>query len=297
VLSRRSLLLGGAGLGVAGLAGGGLGIYEGVVPGRPWLQANLGLNGEAGVVPDVEPGPVEQGTFVSAARGGGTTGWALLWPPGFMDQRLPVVVALHPLGADHRTLTGPTFGLDRFLAAHVEDGGDPFVLVTADGGTSYWHPRPDGEDSGAMVVEELLPMVKDRGVDTGTVGFLGWSMGGYGALRLAGQLGRDHVAAVVAVSPAIWTDPDDASSSGFEDRDEYLHYTVTGHQPDLEGIAVRVDCGTGDPFYRDVQDYVEAFPPAVDVTSTFQPGGHTPAYWRRMLPDQLAFLGQHLSDA
>ena len=57
---------------------------------------------------------------------------------------------------------------------------------------------------------------------------------------------------------------------------------------------MRIDCGTGDPFYRDVQDYVDGFPPGAGVTSTFEPGAHDAAYWRRMLPDQLAFLGARL---
>jgi hypothetical protein len=57
---------------------------------------------------------------------------------------------------------------------------------------------------------------------------------------------------------------------------------------------VRVDIGTGDPFYRDVQDYVAGFPDGADVTSTFEAGGHTPGYWRRMLPAQLDFLGRNL---
>jgi hypothetical protein len=60
---------------------------------------------------------------------------------------------------------------------------------------------------------------------------------------------------------------------------------------------VRIDCGTGDPFYRDVRDYVDGFPSDADVTSTFEPGGHNPAYWRRMLPAQVDFLGRHLGDA
>ena len=55
---------------------------------------------------------------------------------------------------------------------------------------------------------------------------------------------------------------------------------------------MRVDIGTGDPFYRDVQDYVAGFPEDADVTSTFEPGGHTSGYWRRMLPAQLELPGQ-----
>jgi enterochelin esterase-like enzyme len=295
VLSRRSLLLGGTAAGLTLVASGAYGVEQGVLPGRPWLQAHLGLNGDAGVVPDVRPGPVETGSFVSSARLGKETGWCLIHPPGHHGH-LPVVVALHGLGEDAASLVGPDFGLDRFLAAAVAAGVPPFAIAAADGGRSYWHLRPDGEDAGAMVVDELLPILRDRGADTRRIGLMGWSMGGYGALRLAGLLGPRRVAVVVATSPAIWSDPADASKSGFDDADEYRRYSVLGHQDDLDGIAVRVDCGTGDPFYRDVQDYVAGLkdrrgPDDADVRSSFEPGAHDPAYWRRVLPAELAFLG------
>jgi enterochelin esterase-like enzyme len=218
------------------------------------------------------------------------TGWSVIQPPGARPG-LPVVVALHALGQDHTSLVSPTFGLDRYLAAAVAAGVPPFAIAAADGGTSYWHPRPSGEDAGAMVVDELLPLLRRRGLDTARIGLLGWSMGGYGALRLAGLLGPDRVGAVVACSPAIWQDPDDASSDGFDDAEEYERYSVVGRQDDLDGIPVRIDCGTGDPFYRDVQDYVDDFPDDADVTSSFEPGAHDRGYWRRMLPPELAFLG------
>ena len=291
MLSRRALLLGSTTAGAVLVAGAAAGVEQGVLPGRPWLQATLHLNGAAGKVPDVEPGPVETGSFVSSARLGAETGWCLIHPPGHHEQ-LPLVVALHGLGEDDRSLLGPSFGLDRYLAAAVAGGVPPFAIAAADGGTSYWHQRPDGEDASAMVTDELLPLLRGHGVRTGRIGLLGWSMGGYGALRLAGELGADRVAAVAAASPAIWSDPGDASRSGFEDAEEYEKYSVVGHQDDLDGIAVRIDVGTGDPFYRDVQDYVGGFPESADVTSTFEPGAHDPAYWRRMLPAELAFLGR-----
>lgn len=293
------MLLGAAGVAVASVAGTGIGVEQGVLPGRPWLQAHLGLNGEAGVVPDVEPGPVETHTFVSEHRLGAETSWCLMRPPGARGA-LPVVVALHGLGQDAGTLVGPSMGLPRYLAAAVADGVAPFAIAAADGGTSYWHPRPDGEDAGAMVVDELLPLLADQGLraaPSDRIGLIGWSMGGYGALRLAGLLGPGRVAGVVASSPAIWSDAGDASRSGFDDEAEYDRFTVVGHQEDLAGIAVRVDCGTGDPFYRDVEDYVAGFPDGAhgaEVTSTFESGAHDAAYWRRMLPDQLAFLGAAL---
>jgi len=291
VPSRRTFLLGGAGVVAVGLVGAGVGIEQGVLPGRPFLQEHLGLDGEDGVIPDIEPGEVIEGSFVSEARGGVEVGWGLIMPPGGDETPLPLVIALHGLGADHATLLGPDFGLDRYLAAYVAGGGQPFAIAAADGGRGYWHPH-EGDDASAMVTDELLPILEERGHDTRTVGLIGWSMGGYGALRLAGIRGPDATTAVVASSPALWSDPDAASSSGFTDADEYAEYSVFHDQSDLAGIPVRVDVGTGDPFYRDVQDYVGGFPNGSDITSTFEPGGHTPGYWRRMLPAQLEFLGK-----
>ena len=115
-----------------------------------------------------------------------------------------------------------------------------------------------------------------------------------GALRLGGLLGSERVRAIVAASPAVWRDPDHASEAGFADAAEYERDSVMGRQEELDGIPVRIDCGTGDPFYREVQAYVDGFPEQADVTSTFEPGGHDPGYWRRMLPAQLAFLGEHV---
>jgi enterochelin esterase-like enzyme len=292
--TRRAVLLGGAGVAAVGLVGVGAGIEQGVLPGRPSIQAQLGLNGKDGTIPDVAPGPVEEGSFVSAARGGVETGWSLILPPGSQGDGLPVVVALHGLGATHATLTGPGFGIDRFLAAHVDGGGAPFGIVAADGGTTYWHPRPDGEDASLMVTDELLPLVRQRGLDITRIGLLGWSMGGYGALRLAGLRGPDTTFAVVASSPALVSDSGDAPSAGFADAAEYEHESIYDDQAELAGIPVRVDIGTGDPFYRDVQDYVAGFPDDAEVTSTFEPGGHTDGYWRRMLPAQLEFLGKSI---
>jgi enterochelin esterase-like enzyme len=283
-------------VGLAGVGTVGLGIQKGVLPGRPQIQELLGLNGEDGVVPDVEPGRLERGSFSSTHRLGAKTGWALCRPPDESGP-LPLVVALHGAGGNHSTLLGPNFGLPEFLGQAVADGVPPFAIATVDGGNSYWHERPSGEDAGAMVVEELLPLLAERGVMTDRIGLLGWSMGGYGALRLGGLLGPERVVAVCAVSAALWTDADDASPSGFADAEEYDEFRVTGRQEDLAGIPVRIDCGTGDPFYRAVEDYVDGFPDDADLTVTFEPGQHQAGYWRRMLPAELEFLGRRVSSS
>jgi pimeloyl-ACP methyl ester carboxylesterase len=292
--SRRALLLGGLGVGAVAVTGVAVGVEEEVLPGRTWVRDRLGLNGEAGRVPDVTPGRVVHGSFRSEARGGVETGWSIAYPPGTQGS-LPVLVVLHGLGNDDRSAMSPYLGLDRFLAAGVKDGLAPFAIASVDGGRSYWHRRPDGEDAGAMVLDEFVPLLADRGLRTDRIGLFGWSMGGYATLRLGAVLGRARCAAVVAESPALWTDGANASASGFRDAEEYAEFSVFGHQEDLAGIPVRIDCGTGDPFYRATQAYVAGFPRTARPSVHFQPGAHEMAYWRRMATAQLCFVARHLA--
>ncbi|MCW2762049.1 MAG: hypothetical protein JWR85_2250 [Marmoricola sp.] len=278
---------------MAGLAAVGLGIENGVVPGRPLIQDSLGLNGEPGRVPDATPGRIVSGSFVSGARGGVPTGWTIARPPGVSGE-LPVLVVLHGLGGDHRTAMAPHLGLDRFLAAGVREGLSPFAVASVDGGRTYWHRRANGEDAGRMVLEEFIPLLAGQGLDTDRVGFLGWSMGGYAALWLGAALGPHKCAVVVAESPALWTDGESASRSGFRDAAEYAEFSVFGHQEELDDIPVRIDCGTGDPFYRATRSYVDGFPARRELRVGFQPGAHDLGYWRRMAPAQLRFVARHL---
>jgi S-formylglutathione hydrolase FrmB len=288
-LTRRSLLLG-AGSTVAVVAASGVAVDEGWLPGRYRVRRALGLTGPAGHIPDVTPGKVVSGSFVSQDRLGTAVGWSVIYP-GPRPERLPVMVSLHRLGGDHTTAV-TELGMDRFLPTAARAGVRPFAIATVDGGTTYWHRRPTGEDAAAMVLEEFLPTLGRLGLDTSRLAFQGWSMGGYGALRLAAQVGPGQVRAVAALSPALWTDPDDASTDGFADAAEYRQFSVMGHQSDLNGIAVRVDCGREDPFYPADRAYVDGFDRP--VTATFEDGAHDAAYWTRIVPAQLAFVGREL---
>jgi S-formylglutathione hydrolase FrmB len=282
------VLAGGAG--IAAVAAASVGVDEGWLPGRHRLRSLLHLDGPAGTIPDVRPGEVVSGSFVSHHRLGARTGWSVIYP-GPREERPPVMVCLHGLGGDHTTAISE-LGMDRFLPAAVHAGVPRFAIATVDGGTTYWHPRPTGEDAGAMVLEELLPRLAQMNLVTSRLAFQGWSMGGYGALRLGGIAGPGPTRAVAALSAALWTNPADASPSGFADAAEYQRYTVLGHQDRLTGIPVRVDCGTDDPFYGADKAYVAGFQGA--ITSTFQPGAHDAAYWTRMLAAQLRFVGRGL---
>jgi len=292
MIRRRALLLGLPAVGVAAAAAVVGGVEAGALPGRTRLDELLRRTGADGVIPDVTAGPIETGSFMSHYRDGARTGWALVRPPK-VKGRLPVVVALHGRGGDHRTIL-KDLGVPQYLAQAVARGVPPFAVASVDGGETYWHPH-GGTDTGAMVLEELLPLLGKRGADTTRLGFYGWSMGGYGALRLAGLLGPKRVSAVAVASPALWVDASGVSPAGFSDAAEYDRYSVFHRQAELTRIPVRVDIGRDDPFYVAVREYVAAFPRSAHVVSTFQAGAHNDGYWRRMLPAELAFLGRALA--
>lgn len=287
-ITRRSLVVGGAAVVVAGAAAEAVNLR--LLPGRSTMYRVLGLDGPAGTVPDVDPVPSTSGSFVSSARRSETVGWTIAAPKA--DGPLPIAVALHGYGDDHADFFGSHLGYDRFLAAHVAAGGAPFAIASVDGGNRYWHRRADGDDPAAMVVDEFLPLLARRGFDTARLAFTGYSMGGYGALHLAGVLGSARVRAVSAISPALWTSAGDTARGAFDDAADFRANTVIGRQRSLDGVAVRVDCGTGDGFEPAVRTYVDGF--ATAPAGGFEPGGHTTAYWRRLAPQQIAFLARHL---
>lgn len=117
------------------------------------------------------------GSFVSAARGGIKTNYVIAMPPG-QSKMLRPVIALHGVDGDANQMID--MGVPDGLARLAKEGKPPFAVVGVDGGNTYWHKRTSGEDSGAMVLDELLPMLSTMGFDTSRVGFMGWSMGGYG---------------------------------------------------------------------------------------------------------------------
>lgn len=289
--SRRSLLAGGAGFLAAGAAGVGF-IEAGLLPGRVHLHTALGLTGPDGVVPSVTPGARVTKSFRSRARRGQRVTWSASYPPDVpTTARLPVVLALHGRGGDHRSAF-TDLGIDRFVAAAVAEWPTPYVVVSVDGGSlSFWHRRRDGDDPQAMIVDELLPRLAERGLRTDRIGLLGWSMGGYGVLLFA-ERHPDRVAATVAMSPALWRSYDDVWPGAFDDVTDFRAHDVYARQAALRDIPLRIDCGRDDPFAPAARAFIAGLDrrPA----GGFQRGAHTLGYWRRMLPAQLAFLAWNL---
>ena len=251
------------------------------------LAATAGTR-RAGADPVAAPTMVT-GTFISAARGGVPTNWAIARPPG-QTQPLRPVIALHGKGSSAASVMAG--GVEGGLAQAVGAGLPPFAVVAVDGGGGYWHQRSSGEDAGAMVLDELLPMLDEQGLDTSRVGFMGWSMGGYGALLLGARLGPARTAAICAVSPALWFSSGAAAPGAFDGAEDYAANSVWG-LPALASIPIRIDCGDSDPFYAATKAFIAQLPnpPA----GGFSPGGHDGAFWSSQLPAEIAWMAPLLT--
>jgi S-formylglutathione hydrolase FrmB len=183
-------------------------------------------------------------------------------------------------------------GVEQGLAQAVNAGLPPFAVVAVDGGGSYWHRRASGEDAGAMVLGELLPMLGEQGLDTSRVGFLGWSMGGYGALLLGARLGPARTAAICAVSPALWMSSASSAPGAFDGPDDFAANSVFG-LPALASIPIRIDCGDADPFAAATRQFIAQLPnpPA----GGFSPGGHNGGFWSAQLPGEIGWMAPLLT--
>ncbi len=229
------------------------------------------------------------GTFASAARGGAPTNWIIARPPGQTAPLRPVIL-LH--GKDSSAATVMSMGAEQFLADAVAPGVPPFALAAVDGGNGYWHRRASGDDAGAMVLDEFLPLLAGQGLDTSRVGFLGWSMGGYGALLLGARLGAGRTAAICAVSPALWTSAGAAAPGAFDGAADYDANSVWG-LAGLTGIPLRIDIGTDDPFASATRQFISQLP--APPAGGFSPGGHDAAFWSSQLSSELTWMAPLLT--
>lgn len=271
VLSRRALLR--AGVGGTALAALGLtAVGTGAVSLPDALTRRWADDGPDGVIPSAPPGDERVETRTSAARGRDVDFYTAV-PAGHGDGRgLPVCLVLH--GARATAADFPAFGLGRFLSDAVGRGAAPFVLAGATGGVLGWEPSA-GDDPQRMVHEEIPSWCAERGFDTTRIAVWGWSMGGYGALRLA-EAFPGFVRAVAAFSPAV--SPGDRVFKGVSA---------------LGGTKVGLWCGRQDSFYNPVRE-LERVLPAAPAAGGYAPGRHRRGYWNRITPAAFDFLAAAL---
>ena len=241
-------------------------------------------------------GPSISSSFHSHARNR-TVGYTIAYPPGHgRGSRLPLVVMLHGFGADH---TSAVVGMTPAQAMALRIGHEPLApmaMVTVDGGGGYWNPHP-GDNPMAMVIDELVPLCQRLGLGRPPqrIGTMGISMGGFGAILFAEKYPH-LIAAVAAISPAIWTSyaqARGANADAYASAADFAIDDAVTHTGALTGIPVRVASGDSDPFHPGVEALARALPRGAVVE--FSEGCHTSPFFLAQEPPSLAFLAQHLT--
>lgn len=282
---RRTLIFGG--VAAAALAGVAAGEYTEVLPGGVTLRRMLGLTGPDGSIPDVPAAVVATRQFPSQARGRLVTVVAMS-PIDTDPAGLPVCLVLHGRGNDAQGMIA--LGLPQFLTAAVRGGMPPIAVVAVDGGDSYWVANTPTDDPQAMLTAELPGWLATLGLRGQPSAVLGISMGCFGALVYARCRASAPLRAAALLSPALFRDWTDAAAvHAFSGEQQWSNAEPLRHLDKLPGAtALGIWCGVEDPFFPAATDLAAKTHPAVAV---FPHGQHNDGFWRRVLPDALAFLG------
>lgn len=289
VLTRRQLLASAGGVGVVGV-----GVAAGVFGPRALRHLTAGDCGPQGARPPASGAVVRYETIHSPYVAEPVEIAITLPPDARPGEPLPVCICLPGRGGSGRDVMR-VLRMHDFVAQAVADrGATPFAVVGVDGGESYWHRRAGGEDRMAMLEKDVIPRVATRhglGADGAGRAVMGWSMGGYGALRAA-QRNSEMFRAVVAVSPALWLRHADAVADAFDGADDYRRNDAFAAVQALRGTAVHVDCGAADPFVEATREFIRRLPEP--PTGGIAEGCHDPGYWLRVAPGQVDVLGTAL---
>lgn len=295
-ISRRALL--GAGtVAAAGTGALGYGVWSWRLPGRLWLGYRLQLDGSPEPVPTDPAGPVHEASFESSFRPGTPEPWAWAAPltatgEEMSPKGLPVVIVLHGWSDDHRAAFDQ-LAAHRYAARLANEGSQPMVVASLDGGLSYWHKRSDAEWA-RLVSDGLVPELERLGCDTSRIALMGWSMGGYGVLRLAAEELRGKVRAVASMSTAIyshWTTG--LQGSAFEDEADYAANNLNDKVGQLQGLPTHLACGVNDPYIPMSKWLADQLDPATTQTM-WRRGDHSFNFWRHAAPVQLKFIADRI---
>jgi pimeloyl-ACP methyl ester carboxylesterase len=119
-------------------------------------------------------------------------------------------------------------------------------------------------------------------------------MGGYGALLLA-ERHPALVAAVAAISPAVWTSyaqAERANPGAYASAAAFAAADAVTHAAALAATPVRVASGADDPFRPGVEALAAALGRSAVVE--FPAGCHTAPFFAAEQPPSLAFLARHI---
>jgi len=233
------------------------------------------------------------GTLASRATGLNHN-WIVIYPPGSSTKAsLPVVIVLHGMGDNIDALNHLNYHVH--LGEAVRAGVQPFALAAIDGNVLFWQ-RIGTQDGGELVATDFLGLLAARGLDTTRLGLTGWSMGGWGTLRLAQHELFGRLRAAAPMSTPLYPGPAAAPERWISDADYEAGNPYT--RPHLlTGLPLWFACGTSDQFYPGNRDFVGILSrtPGVPAPEThFTPGSHSFEFWESAAPDQFRFLGAHL---
>ncbi|MEE9963667.1 MAG: esterase family protein [Propionicimonas sp.] len=241
-------------------------------------------------------GPVTRGTLNSQATQS-TPKWLIYYPPDATEgDPLPVAIMMHGLGDSIAALDANHYSQALYDTV-VHDHTPPFAIAAIDGGTTFWQ-RDGSRDGGALIADEFVGELTRRGLDTSRLALTGWSMGGWGSLRLACDELHGKLKAIAPLSAPCYLryehvpDPTWMSRAAF-DRNNF--YTRPKRLTDL---PIFLACGTQDPFYSGNAAFAKILRSTRGVgplVTDFGPGAHSAQYWNSVAGAQLSFLGQHLA--
>ena len=273
MVSRRAVLGGLGATAVLGTAGVAAAVDE------DKLLHRLGLRNSPDHRVPVAYRVVRTETLTSKAMGADVP-WSMALPSA---PPAGVVVCLHGQAEDQ------SFAFDKAFIHDVAADLDLDLAIAAiDGGpVSYWHPRDDGTDAMALVLDEFIPLLESRLGKGLPIALLGWSMGGYGALLFA-ERQPERFAAIAAASPALFSVVEEAFAGAFDSADDFAEFDVRTDVDRLRPVDVRIDCGTQDWFVDNARSFAAKLPRP--NLGRFSRGYHDIAYWRSVAPDQLTTI-------
>lgn len=226
----------------------------------------------------------------------------------------PVLYFLHGLGDNEQSLVN--FGGWNLLE-NLQDSGrvGEYIVVTPDGGRGFYVNSKDGRNRYEdFLIREFLPAIEKRyriARRPATRGIAGFSMGGYGALRLAFKY-PELFAAVSAHSAALYeTLPRTVANSPRMQARLAILTGVFGSPIDAEfyqqqspftlararaaalrRLRIYFDCGREDDYGFDagakaLHDLLAA--QHIEHDYHLYPGGHSPFYFAEHLPATFQF--------
>ena len=139
-----------------------------------------------------------------------------------------------------------------------------------------------------MLLDEFIPMIERR-IPTQRRALLGWSMGGYGASARRRDVARP-VPSGGRRQPRSGPRPARPWTARSTTPMTTRWHDVFRHAARLSALAVRIDCGKGDPFYPAARKFAGDLHP--EPETSFGDGFHDAAYWRSVAPAQLRTITQ-----